>query len=397
MNVARDNRAMLLTPSGAGAIGLIRVTGSDALDIVGQIFRSQSNRPLTEIGADRLRYGRIVDAGETIDDVVVTRSEDRDVHTVDICAHGGVRILERILELLERHGALFTAWDVENVDVFPSANLIEREALTGIREAKTTRGVCFAAWQREHLAGALDEIASLCSTDPNAAAERLSRFTGGYAAARTLLHGATVSIVGPPNSGKSTLLNRLVGRTAAVVSDRAGTTRDWVSVSVEIDGIAVTFVDTAGRRASTEGTERDAIAAGRAVDEEATLRLLVLSGAERIPVALPGEFLTESDQPLLVAINKSDLQQAWQPCELPLDVREACAGVLCVSAKTGEGIGELTRGITSALGIADFEVKFPCVFTDRQRRVADVLLRGDWGAGAQVGEKLRRELICPLP
>ncbi|MEK7756176.1 MAG: GTPase [Planctomycetota bacterium] len=392
---------VVLTPPGAGAIGVVRVVGPDAVSLVNQAFRPASGGGLSAAQGDRLRYGHFVDGDETIDDVIVSvtmlgrhegtkarrheeksheatrhggqsppRSHEETGHlVVDISAHGGVRVIERILQTLERLGALVGEPGDAVGLAWPTGSLIEYEAVEALTRAKTERAVRLLAWQRENLPAALEAVALLCRSDPAEARRRLPALADGYPVARTLMEGVTVALVGPPNSGKSTLFNRLIGRPATVVSPQPGTTRDWVAEAVEMDGVPVTLVDTAGRREADDPLEQQAVEAGRRVVERAEVRLLLLDGSQ--PLAQPGEKLLAASRlwaGCLTVINKADAGNAWPAPKVGRHKN------VSISALTGAGCDKLVSAILEMLGYHGWVESVPCLFTARQAEAAaDVL------------------------
>ncbi len=381
------HRSILLTPPGAGAIAVIRVVGADPVALVNQAFRPKSGKPLSLGRIDRLRYGHFVDGDEVIDDVVVSvtpwkRDEgtkgrrdgelqstiDPDVHreqstiprAVDISAHGGVRVIERILQTLERLGAPacepFAALD----DVWPIRNWIQREAIEAMCRAKTQRALGFLCRQEGQLPDALRKAAEAFRTDAASAQRDVQDMLARYPAARRLLHGAVVALVGPPNSGKSTLFNRLLGRGAAIVSPTAGTTRDWIAEPIDVDGVPVTLVDTAGGHETDDPLEALAIEAGRLRARDADVRVWVLDSASDDEQAVPPA-RTAAHPPLIVVHNKCDL--------LVAENRRTHPGLL-ISARTGKGMDALLEHVRRTLGAAEFSDAAPCLFTERQARIA---------------------------
>jgi tRNA modification GTPase len=389
MTTEGGHRVVVLTPPGAGAIGVVRVVGPDAVSLVDQAFHPASGGGLSAAQGDRLRYGHFVDGEETIDDVIVsvtTRHEGKNVETpkrrnaetrgeesadlvVDISAHGGVRVIERILQTLERLGAsVGEPGDAVGL-AWPTGSQIEHEAIEALTRAKTERAVRFLAWQRENLPAELEAIALLCRSDPAAARQRLTAIADGYAVARTLMEGVTVALVGPPNSGKSTLFNRLIGRPATVVSPQPGTTRDWVAEPVEMDGVPVTLVDTAGRRESDDPLEQQAVEVSRRVTERAEVRLLLLDGSQ--PLSSSGKELLAASHlwtGCLTVINKADAGNARPAPNV------GGHNNVSISALTGTGCDKLLSAILAVLGYRGWVESIPCLFTARQAEAAaDVL------------------------
>lgn len=396
------NRSAVLTPPGAGAIGIVRVTGPDAASIIEKLFRplshglqparisdpgpgvqrtrssAQAKACGSLVTGDRIRYGRFTVENEDLDDVVVSRVSSGVPEAFDISAHGGIRVIERILEALERYGAPLSEVDEEPQAIWPVQNLIDQEALQTMSRAKTKRAVRFLAWQRQHLATYLEQAASRCRENSNQVCEELQAVVGRYPAARILIDGATVAIVGPPNSGKSTLFNRLIGRSAAIVSPRAGTTRDWVADSVEMDGIPVELVDTAGRHEITEsadGTEHQAMEGGWTIARQADLCLLVLDGSQSVSVsALELCHACRSLPRCLPVISKLDLGRAWDSAALPFGEAANEESPIRVSGRTGEGVQLLTQSVLRLLGFAGRADEKPSFFTSRQKNTATRVL-----------------------
>ena len=369
------NYSELLTPPGAGAIGVVRVTGPDAPIIVERVFQANNQRPLSLDAPNRIVYGRFVVDEEIIDDVLVSCVLDRVPPAVDLCAHGGVRILERILEALERVGAPMRESREEHTRVWPAANWIQQEVVEALQQARTDRAVRFLARQHRNLMPGLEQIAAIVERDLEQAWERLGAMLGGFRAARTLIEGATLAIVGPPNSGKSTLFNRLVGRSAAVVSPLAGTTRDWVGQPVQMDGIPLFLVDTAGWQPAADALETMAIERGLKMGEAAHVRLLVLDGSRPMESGAAREVWAPSERShWLIVVNKRDLTPAWPVDSLPPEVAELSRDRIELSARTGAGVDHLVERITKVLGFDRWDEEQPQFFTARQHEVVTELL-----------------------
>lgn len=370
--------ALLLTPPGAGAIGLIRVLGASSEPLVSEIFRPARGELLTATKPGSLRYGTIVDGDEVLDDVLVVRHEVNRTPCVDISAHGGIRVIERLLTLLERRGAKLHVAAPPADLVWPVSSLIEREALTLLPTAKTQRAARFLLWQSVHLAAAVAAAADQWQSDPSAGRRTVQGLLAGHETARRLLSGVSVAIVGPPNSGKSSLFNRLVGRSAAIVSDRPGTTRDWVTDTVELGGFAVTYIDTAGVREVDDALEAQAIRAGRAAARDADLFLLVLDAADRDTASNAAKAHLHDPARTLVVFNKSDLPEAAAPPIAP--------GVpsLALSAKTGAGVAALADRLLTYFGEEGCVDRTPTLFTERQ---VDLALR--WASAPPDGDAAR--------
>lgn len=388
MNADADHRVMLLTPPGTGAIGVVRVVGPRAADLVRHVFRASSSDPPQWERSDALAHGLIMDGDEVLDDVLVGSVEVDGARAVDICAHGGVRVMERLVILLEREGAELVEREAVPAEVWPARNLIEKEASNALGGALTERAVRFAAYQREHLARAVEKIAASFAADPPRGIDELEAILRLSEGARLLLEGATVAIIGPPNSGKSTLLNRLAGRQVAVASDRPGTTRDWVSAAVEMCGFPVTLVDTAGDHPGIDALEREAVESGRGVSGAADVRVVLLDGSVELD-SLSRRLLdaAKDDPRAVVVLNKRDLA--------PMGDASAGerAGALWISAMDGTGVDELARRVATVLGADPGEPPQPTAFTDRQVRVIRSVISDPPAGPGSVARRLLGELL----
>lgn len=393
MSRAAANRTILLSPPGAGAIATIRVVGTEAVGIVDAAFHAAGRTGLASTESGRLRYGRLVDEGETIDDAVVCVVPGAVVPTVEITTHGGVRIVERVLQMFDRLGAPLVARDVAAEPQFPCATAIERDVLNALARAKTPRGVHFVARQRTTLTGELESIAELAPSQADEGRRRIERLCDGYATARLLLDSARVVLVGPPNAGKSTLFNRMVGRLAAVVSPHAGTTRDWVSECIELAGVPITLIDTAGAQSGIGPLEDAAARSTEHARRNADLHVLVVDGSSplrEVDLGLMREARASDDWITVVA--KLDDGLAW----VRTDETEELLGVpglVQLSARTGVHIDRLETAILSALGFGVWKDVEPVFFCRRQVEMADRLLSRPKDFTGYWRDFVRKELI----
>lgn len=362
MTATCSTRAYLLTPPGAGAIGIIRLTGPQAESIALELFRPRRGRR-GSIAPARLRYGSFVVHGERLDDVIVSSSVLKSEPVVDFCAHGGIRIMERLLEALSSRGVDVATNAEERPCPWPATNLIECEAACALASARTGRAAKFLARQFGALPNTVRDLAASCASAPARADALLGELLRHYADTRHLINGATVSLIGPTNSGKSTLFNRLVGRRATVVSAEAGTTRDWACEPIELAGVGIDLIDTAGAVRHGTDLERAAVSEGHRRASGADLRLIVLDGSTSLPdhwmKALDG-WLTVG--PALLIRTKADLPAAWSASTLPTTPTLMCS----VSAHSGTGLSELAATIEQAICPVQDSDTWVSVFTERQ-------------------------------
>lgn len=378
-----------------GAIGVVRVAGWNAWSLVAPLLRctTRTVEPLTGAPAPgRIVYARFVDGDEVIDDCLITAVRMGDGHAIDIAAHGGVRILQRILQTLARRGAVIQPASASTASAWPAASILEAEIVDALCQARTELAVRFLAHQRAHLRDHLLQLAELCVSDIKPAEKELAALINRSTTAQFLIEGATIVIVGPPNAGKSSLFNRLVGREAAVVSETPGTTRDWVAADLDWHGVPVHLIDTAGSRETTAALEAEAIVSGDAKRRDADIVLVVLDGTDRAGVASwCGRLIEEPmDRPLIIAVNKADCRNfAAFESLAPLIPDDTVR----VSAKSGYGLTTLTEAALSSSGLQVSELLRPSLISARQRDLASSIHALMTRQPRQAAESIRKDLI----
>jgi tRNA modification GTPase len=382
-----DTIVAVATPPGRGAIGVVRLSGPKALFITSQIVR--------RAGAPRvatLSQVQVLDSagGTTHDDAVVVRFEAPHSYTgedvAEISAHGNPLLLEGIVRAAMRAGARLAAPGEFTLRAFLNGkrDLPQAEAVADLIEAATPAQARAAADQlhgtltariRAIDARLFDLLARLEASldfpdegyhfvEPSAVADGLAGIVASIdalladaARGRLLREGATVVIAGRPNVGKSSLFNALVGADRAIVTDVPGTTRDLVSERVDIEGLAITLVDTAGARTTHDRVEQEGVARSAKARAASELVLVVLDQSDA---------LTDDDRRVL------DETRSWSRLVLKnkADAPDLCGSVeeatpLPVSAHTGAGLDELRVAIVRALTGAEPRRDAPAVSNTR--------------------------------
>lgn len=363
----------MLTPAGRGAVAVVGVRGARATEVVDACFRRMNGRALTELPLECIAFGRWqADASSAGEEVVVVR---RTADLVEVHCHGGWAAVEAILARLESQGA-------QRVDAAAWCALHETDALAAAARrafaaARTTRTAALLAAQYN---GALrDEcrrITELVREGSREAAEgRLRTLLDRAPCGLHLTKPWRVILVGRPNAGKSSLINRVLGYHRAIVADEPGTTRDIVTASAAWDGWPLELADSAGVRETTDALEAAGVAQTHARRESADLTILVTDLT--VPWSPEDQAFVDLLPAPLVAHNKIDVASP-QARDRPSDGRPA--GVL-VSARTGEGIERLMASLVQCLLPDPPQTGDPLPFTpaivDALRSAIGCLRRGD--------------------
>jgi tRNA modification GTPase len=378
-----DTIAAVSTASGPGGIGMVRLSGSDSLRILQEIFLNSKGLPVRDWRSFSARYGTIVRPnGVAVDEVLVTVMRKPKSYTcedvVEISCHGGQTAVRAILELCLQRGARLAHPGEFTKRAFLNGriDLTQAEAVLDVIHARTE--VALQASERQ-LKGELNAaieglrekimtvftrteavlnfpddttgsspIASL-KGDLVGIVEKLGTLLGTSRAGRILKDGLRVVICGKPNVGKSSLLNALLRFPRAIVTDVAGTTRDVIEEGANILGVPVNLIDTAGILEPRDKIEKEAVRRSQESIETADVVLLVLDHARPLEAVDFEMLLQLRRRPLIVVVNKTDL-----PCGLDGKMlSEVTEGntVLRVSAQTREGFSALEEAVvTLALG-----------------------------------------------
>lgn len=377
-----DTIAAISTPLGKGAIAVIRVSGPDAAAIAGKVFRPVSG-PLVNLTPRHASYGRFIADGKVIDDGIAVLYRAPNSFTgqdvVELSCHGGVLVTRCILEQLLAAGARpaeageFT----RRAFVLGKLDLSQAEAIALTLEAKNRGTLAIGAAQREGiLSGKIREIFDeitgiiaavyvfidfpdelLSDVSPEELKTRLTSIAGklralrsSYTTGRALTEGIPTAICGKPNSGKSSLLNRLLGTDRAIVTDIAGTTRDTIEETAVVGDVTLRLCDTAGIRETDDKVEKIGISRAVSAGETAELILAVFDGSANLDtddekiLELVSEWKS-SGKKIIAVINKADLGIKINAIDIKSKV--AFDSVAEVSSVTGEGFDMLTEIISS--------------------------------------------------
>ncbi|MBP7330749.1 MAG: tRNA modification GTPase MnmE [Firmicutes bacterium ADurb.Bin373] len=370
-----DTIAAISTPLGEGGIGIVRVSGPAAVKIAGKIFKARRGEWAGAEGG-RLIYGHIYDfAGALVDEVLLGYMKAPHTYTredvVEINCHGGALPLKKILELTLAAGARLAKPGEFSMRAFLNGrmDLAQAESVIDIIRAKTEGGLKLAVGQlkgvlsekiyslQDKLLGLLARVeANIDFPDEDLEegtmqeialqsakiSEELQELIRGADAGKIYREGISTIIIGRPNVGKSSLLNALLRENRAIVTDIPGTTRDIIEEIINIDGLPLKIIDTAGLHETEDIIEKIGIKKTKEIIEKAGLVLLVLDAARE----LTGEDLaiinSVGDKKIIFLINKADI------AEKRIDQNKVAAHaagrpLLWISAKKGTGLDQLKK------------------------------------------------------
>jgi tRNA modification GTPase len=363
--------AAVMTDKGTGAIATIQLFGDSAEAVLKKIFKPTDAKPPT-FRTGKILLGTINDGSETIDQVVIGCEA---AESFAINCHGNPLIVEMIMELLRRCGAeLVTAEQLlaKSLQAQQPVNTIAIEAKLMLPKTKTLAGAKIIANQVEFGLGKkvtewLRDINTLSLKQIKAQAGQI---LNSSVPARLIIAGCKSAIIGPPNTGKSTLLNCLSGRQKAIVTDIKGTTRDWVSAQCQIPPLALELFDTAGLDERLAAASKDTIAKAAQrksleILEQADLVLLVLDNSQPVSQLNQQVVKRVAGKKVLTVLNKSDLPAVLDAADLP----QVLADTVKISAKFATGIEQLAGKIRQICGVDNFDLRQPVCFSSRQENL----------------------------
>ncbi|WP_312753418.1 tRNA uridine-5-carboxymethylaminomethyl(34) synthesis GTPase MnmE [Rummeliibacillus suwonensis] len=376
-----DTIAAISTPMGEGAIAIVRLSGDQAIEIADRIFHSPSEKKLSTQPSHTIHYGHLkeVETGEVVEEVMVSMMRGPKTFTredvVEINCHGGLVSVNRVLQLVLRNGARMAEPGEFTKRAFLNGriDLSQAEAVMDLIRSKTDKAMNVALGQMDgklsrlihQLRQALIEV--LAQVEVNIdypeyddveemtiplmlekstwVKQEIEKLLQTSSQGKILREGLSTVILGRPNVGKSSLLNSLVQENKAIVTDVAGTTRDIIEEYVNVRGVPLRLVDTAGIRETEDIVERIGVERSRQVLKEADLILLVVNYNDE---------LTEEDERLFEAIQNMDYIVVVNKTDLPqkidlLRVKELAGPhkLVTTSLLEEEGVNELEEAIAS--------------------------------------------------
>ena len=375
--ISQETIVALATPSGAGAIAIIRLSGKDAITIAADVFQSVSGKDITKQKTHTIHLGHIVDNGKVYDQVLLSIFKGPNSYTgenvIEISCHGSTFIQQQIIQLWLRRGAkmaqageftlrafLNGKLDLSQAEAVADLIASDNEASHQIAMQQMRGGFSneiaklreellnFASLIELELDFAEEDVEFADRTQFHELLERiefvLKRLIDSFAVGNVIKNGIPVAIVGEPNVGKSTLLNALLNEERAIVSDIAGTTRDTIEDELVINGIGFRFIDTAGIRETQDHVESIGIQKTFEKIEQAQVVMflvdsteLTMESLERLKVEVEKIKNKYPQKALLTIFNKKDKLEERLLQNLELQIENS----IFISAKQKVGIEEL--------------------------------------------------------
>ena len=370
-----DTIAAIATAMSSSGIGIIRISGEDAISITDKIFKMKNGKRISEISTHTIHYGHICDGEEVIDEVMVLlmrgpKSYTRE-DTVEIDCHGGVFVMKKILETVIKYGARpaepgeFTKRAFLNgrIDLSQAESVIDvihaknefalkssMKQLSGsvslaIKEIREIilHEIAFiesALDDPEHISleGYPEKLKGIVEEVSSKIEKLLSTSDNG----RILKEGISTVIVGKPNAGKSSLLNTLVGEERAIVTDIAGTTRDVLEEQINLNGIILNITDTAGIRETEDVVEKIGVDKAKKYVNDADLIVYVVDTSTALDENDFEIMELLQDKTAVILMNKSDLSPVTTPEEVKAHLDKT---IISISAKEQIGIDILEENI----------------------------------------------------
>jgi len=376
-----DTIAAISTPLGEGAIAIVRLSGTNAISIANQIFHSPNGKNLLNQASHTIHYGHLVDSetDEIVEEVMLSLMKGPKTFTredvVEINCHGGIVSVNRVLKLVLINGARLAEPGEFTKRAFLNGriDLSQAEAVMDLIRAKTDKAMNVALGQMDGRLSRLIKtlrqalLETIAQVEVNIdypeyddveemtmplmikngmwVKEEIEKLLVTSSQGKILREGLSTAIIGRPNVGKSSLLNSLIQENKAIVTDIAGTTRDIIEEYVNVRGVPLKLVDTAGIRETEDIVERIGVEKSRQVLKEADLILLVLNNAEKLTIEDRRLFEAIEGMDVIIIINKTDL-----PTQIELEEIKQLAGekrIVTTSLLQEEGIDELEEAIAS--------------------------------------------------
>ena len=387
--------AAISTPNAAGGIGIVKISGPDAIGVADRVFAAVGSKKLSELPGYSVRFGHVHDGDDVLDQAVAIVYRAPKSYTgedvVELQCHGGLFLMQQILRLCLENGANaaepgeFTKRAFLNgkLDLTEAESVMTLISAHGRQAADAAFGVLSGSLSNEineiknifvsaaaHMSAWVDypddEIPELdfdsLKVDFLGAKARLLKLIENFDAGQAITEGIPTVIVGKPNVGKSTLMNLLLGRERSIVTEVAGTTRDVVEETSRIGSVVLRLSDTAGIRESDDLVESIGIEYAKTKLSHSSLILAVIDRSQPLDSEDIAILEAAKGKPSICILNKNDLGKVVTPS----DVEPFVSKVISISAKDNLSFEVLRESLEEILGTADFDTSAAMLINERQ-------------------------------
>ncbi|MEE0928992.1 MAG: tRNA uridine-5-carboxymethylaminomethyl(34) synthesis GTPase MnmE [Acutalibacteraceae bacterium] len=399
--MAEKTIAAISTPAGQGGIGVIRISGEEAITVADRVFKAISGKKLCSLSGYTALFGHIYDGEELIDEAVATVFLAPKSYTgenvCELSCHGGQYVTATVLRACLSAGATLAAAGEFTKRAFLNGklDLIEAESVMGLISAGSRQELQLQLTAKQGATGrAIEKIeAALLELSADFAAysdypdedlpdlapenflrlltsarEGLSALLSTFDAGKVIREGLKTAIIGKPNVGKSTLMNMLSGEKRSIVTDIAGTTRDVVENTVSFGGLTLILADTAGIRSTDDPVEGVGVDLAKERIASSQLVLALFDGSAQSDADDSDILSLLSPENTVIILNKSDKGQTLSEGDF------RGFRVVTLSAKEGHGAEELKSAITEIAGTAELDPSAAVILSERQRDLAQKAL-----------------------
>lgn len=403
-----DTIAAIATAVSDSGIGIIRISGDDAIEVADRVYRSKNNKKrLTKVESHTIHYGFIYDEDELIDEVMVVVMKAPNTYTrenvVEIDCHGGILVMNKILDVILRNGCRlaepgeFTKRAFLNgridlsraeavMDIIHSKN--EFALKSSIKQLKgavsdKVRGLREdILYEIAYIESALDDPEHISLEGYHEKLEakalkissELKKLIDSADNGKMLKDGINTVIVGKPNAGKSSLLNLLVGEDKAIVTSVAGTTRDVLEESIKLHGVGLNIIDTAGIRDTEDEVEKIGVDKARKYAENADLIIYVVDASRKLDENDEEIIRLIADKKVIVLLNKTDLEQVVTEEQIIEKIscvsKNKTTRIIRTSTKENTGIDEFEQTIKELFFHGEISVNDEIYITNQRHKEA---------------------------
>ena len=402
------------------------MSGENCFQILEKIFEPKHKQPIEDIKGYTIKYGNIVESGKIVDEVLVSYFKaPRSYTTENMCeinSHGGNIIVKKILELCLKNGAElaepgeFTKRAFLNgrIDLLQAESVIdiinaksEREAKTGIKQLEGFLSNEIAKIKQEimnvmvNIEVAIDypeyDVDDVTANQINNMLEsvenKLIKLENSFDNGKIIKEGIKTAIIGRPNAGKSSLLNAILKEDRAIVTEYEGTTRDTIEEFVNINGIPLKLVDTAGIREAEDAVEKIGIIKSKEVAKDADLIIAIFDASKELGKEDIDILNLIKDKKAIILLNKTDLQEKINE-ENP-EIEEAKATVIKISALNNVGIDKLYEEITKMFDLNQINLDQEIVITNiRHKNLIDKAIESTKKAKETMKQQMPIDIIA---